>query len=82
LGDYVTATTKRTLEDRPMTAIDTTLRATGFAVAPHLTRAIETIAERLMAARRRQITRIALEKLSDRELDDIGLTRGDIYARF
>lgn len=65
-----------------MTAIDTTLRATGFAVAPRLTRAIETLAGRIVAARRRYVTRIALEKLSDRELDDIGLTRGDIYARF
>jgi uncharacterized protein YjiS (DUF1127 family) len=26
-----------------------------------------------------RVTRAALEKLSDRELDDIGLCRGDIY---
>jgi len=65
-----------------MTAIDTTLRATGFAFVPRLTRFFETLAERAVKARRNRETRIALERLSDRELDDIGLTRGDIYTRF
>lgn len=65
-----------------MTAIDTTLRATGFAVAPRFTRFIETLAGRAAEARKRRATRVALERLSDRELNDIGLTRADIYARF
>lgn len=65
-----------------MTAIDTTLRATGYAFAPRITRIIETIAERRAEARKIRATRIALERLSDRELNDIGLTRADIYTRF
>lgn len=65
-----------------MTAIDTTLRATGFAFVPRLTRAIETLWARGAAAYKRRATRIALDKLTDRELDDIGLTRSDVYARF
>lgn len=65
-----------------MTAIDTTLRATGYAFAPRITRLIEAIAERRAEARKIRATRIALEKLSDRELNDIGLTRADIYSRF
>lgn len=60
----------------------TTLRSHGFAFAPRLTRAIETLAARLAEARERRSTRLALEKLSDRELDDIGLTRGDVFRRF
>jgi uncharacterized protein YjiS (DUF1127 family) len=66
-----------------MSVIDTTtLRSHGFAFAPRLTRAIETLAARLAEARGRRETRLALEKLTDRELDDIGLTRGDVYRRF
>ncbi|GKY88660.1 DUF1127 domain-containing protein [Sinisalibacter aestuarii] len=65
-----------------MTAIDITLRATGFAFAPRLTRSLEALAHRVAKARSRYATRVALEKLSDRELSDIGLTRGDIYTRF
>lgn len=65
-----------------MTAIDTTLRATGFAYAPRVTRLLESLAERATAARKRRATRVLLERLSDRELNDIGLTRGDIYTRF
>jgi len=66
-----------------MSVIDTTtLRSHGFAFAPRFTRAIESLAARLAEARERRETRLALEKLTDRELDDIGLTRGDVYRRF
>lgn len=66
-----------------MTVIDqTTLRSHGFAFAPRLTRVIENIATHFATARARRATREALEKLNDRELADIGLTRGDIYTRF
>lgn len=65
-----------------MSAIDITLRAAGFAFVPGLTRFIETAVERHDAARKRRTTRIALENLSDRELNDIGLTRAEIYTRF
>ncbi len=36
------------------------------------------IATRVAKWREASATRVALNKLSDRELDDIGLTRGDI----
>ncbi|SMH34733.1 DUF1127 domain-containing protein [Maritimibacter sp. HL-12] len=66
-----------------MSVIDTTtLRSHGFAFAPRLTRAIETIAARIAEAQERRATRRALERLSDHELEDIGLTRGDVYHRF
>lgn len=66
-----------------MSVIDhTILRSHGFAFAPRLTRAIETLAARIAERRERRATRAALEKLSDHELADIGLTRGDIYTRF
>ncbi|RME16621.1 MAG: DUF1127 domain-containing protein [Alphaproteobacteria bacterium] len=65
-----------------MTAIDTAVRATGFAFAPRLTRFIETLVGRVAEAQARRATRRALEKLTARELDDIGLTRADIYRRF
>lgn len=65
-----------------MTAIDTTLRATGFAFAPRLTRFVETLGTAGKTALKRRATRRVLEALSDRELDDIGLTRSDIYTRF
>ncbi len=66
-----------------MTIIDqTTLRSHGFAFAPRITRALETLAARAAERRDRRATRRELEKLSDRELQDIGLTRGDIYSNF
>ena len=65
-----------------MTAIDTTLRATGFAFAPRLTRFVESVVTRITAARERRATRHALENLTDHELADIGLTRAEIYTRF
>ena len=65
-----------------MTAIDTTLRATGFAFAPRLTRFVESVVTRITATRERRATLRALENLTDRELADIGLTRAEIYTRF
>jgi len=66
-----------------MTLFDqTTLRSHGFAFAPRLTSALESLAARVRARRDRRATRAALAKLTDRELDDIGLTRADIYSRF
>lgn len=69
-------------EDLTMTAIDTTLRATGFAFSARLTRGIETLADRLSDARKRRATRIALDQLTDSQLTDIGLTRADVFSRF
>lgn len=64
-----------------MTVITTnTLRANGFAFAPRITRWIETTLEAWDKAALRRATIAELEKLSDRELDDIGLTRGDIRS--
>ncbi len=68
-----------------MSVIDTTTPRShgfGFAFAPRLTRAIATLTAQVAEARERRATRQALEKLTDRELDDIGLTRGDIHRRF
>lgn len=65
-----------------MTAIDTTLRATGFAFAPRITRLIETVSTNARKAAERRTTRRALEALTDVALDDIGLTRAEIYTRF
>ena len=66
-----------------MSVIDTTtLRANGFAFAPRLTRAIEHVVAGIHRNAERRATRKVLENLTDHELDDIGLTRGDIYRRF
>lgn len=65
-----------------MTAIDTTLRTTGFTIAPRATRFVETLIHRGLAMQKRRATRLMLERLTDRELNDIGLTRGDICRRF
>jgi uncharacterized protein YjiS (DUF1127 family) len=43
---------------------------------------METLALRISASRKRRATRHALERLTDRELDDIGLSRAEIYRRF
>lgn len=42
--------------------------------------AVSAVLGRITAWNEARITRNALSKLSDRELDDIGLTRGDIYG--
>ncbi len=61
-----------------MTSFDTTLRVTGFAFAPRLTRAVEYA----ITAWHRAATRKALRGLSDQALDDIGLNRWDVEHRF
>ncbi|MEJ1993074.1 MAG: DUF1127 domain-containing protein [Maritimibacter sp.] len=59
-----------------MTSIDAhTIRATGFTFVPHLARAVEHISDAIYRAQARQATRRALRGLSDRALDDLGLTR-------
>lgn len=66
-----------------MTSFDQhALRGTSLAIAPRLSRAIETLAARFTAKQKRRATRRALEQLSDSELDDIGLCRGDIYRLY
>jgi uncharacterized protein YjiS (DUF1127 family) len=62
-----------------MAAIETTRRApfgaiTTFRFVQAIDRAISAVADWNDA----RITRKTLDSLSDRELDDIGLTRGDI----
>jgi uncharacterized protein YjiS (DUF1127 family) len=62
-----------------MAAIETTRRAplgaiTTYRIASAFDRAISAVADWNDA----RITRRSLDQLSDRELDDIGLSRGDI----
>lgn len=57
-----------------MSAIQTTRTNAGF----NLLNPISSIAASLAAWNDARVTRGALSKLSDRELDDIGLCRGDI----
>jgi uncharacterized protein YjiS (DUF1127 family) len=62
-----------------MAAYQTTRTAPFGAIATYsFVRFISNIANSVMAWNDARVTRIALGKLSDRELDDIGLTRGDI----
>ena len=66
-----------------MTTLDTThSHKPGARPLAQLSFNIATLAARLTAYRERRATRAALEKLSDRELEDVGLTRAEIYARF
>jgi len=58
-----------------MSVIDTT-RPT----APRLPALLTQLMHSLASWNDARATRLALSKLSDRELDDIGLTRGDIEA--
>ena len=58
-----------------------TSRAAPFG-AISIFRAVQVVSDALnsvSAWNDARVTRAALEKLSDRELDDIGLCRGDIY---
>lgn len=62
-----------------MAAIQTTRTAPFGAIATYsFIRFISTIANSVIAWNDARVTRNSLSKLSDRELDDIGLTRGDI----
>lgn len=57
-----------------MSAFETTRTSTGFSLLNPVSSIVASIASWNDA----RVTRNALSKLSDRELDDIGLSRGDI----
>ena len=57
-----------------MTAFETTRTTTGFSPLNLVSSVVASIASWNDA----RMTRTALAKLSDRELDDIGLCRGDL----
>ena len=57
-----------------MSAFETTRANSGFSVLNLVSNLVASIASWNDA----RVTRTALAKLSDRELDDIGLSRGDI----
>lgn len=62
-----------------MAAIDTTRTAFGSAsFAMRSIKWISTLSASVVAWNDARVTRNALNGLSDRELEDIGLTRGDI----
>ncbi|ASM73009.1 MULTISPECIES: DUF1127 domain-containing protein [Roseobacteraceae] len=64
-----------------MSAFDTTRTTYGSAiVAGRITRTIFNVIASVMAWNDARVTRKALSALSDRELQDIGLSRGDIDA--
>ncbi len=64
-----------------MAALDTTRPAFGPApVAGHPTNWFSAMVANLVAWNDARLTRHSLSKLTDRELDDIGLTRADIDA--
>lgn len=57
-----------------MSAFETTRLNTGFS----LLNLVSTLVASIASWNDARVTRNALSKLSDRELDDIGLCRGDI----
>jgi len=62
-----------------MAAFETTRAVPFSAIATYtIVRFFSNIATDVIAWNDARVTRNALGKLSDRELDDIGLTRGDI----
>ena len=61
-----------------MVAIDTT-RSAAPAITGRIIAAIFNVFAAISAWNDARATTAALSKLSDRELDDIGLCRGDIY---
>jgi uncharacterized protein YjiS (DUF1127 family) len=61
-------------EEKNMSAFETTRTNTGFSPLNLVSSIVGSIASWNDA----RVTRNALAKLSDRELDDIGLSRGDI----
>lgn len=60
-----------------MAAFETSRPATGL-VGGRVSSFLSTIVAEVAAWNDARVTRKALSKLTDRELDDIGLTRGDI----
>ena len=61
-----------------MAAFDTTPAQPTAVVAGRIGRTIVTVVNSIVAWNDARVTRNALSKLTDRELDDIGLCRGDI----
>lgn len=71
-------TESRNIEDNDMAAIDTT-RSAQFRTTP-VGLGFRRLTAAIAAWNDARVTRKALSVLSDRELDDIGLTRGDIAS--
>ncbi|MCO6385081.1 DUF1127 domain-containing protein [Oceanicola sp. 502str15] len=63
-----------------MAYFDPTARATGSTLAGKITRFLTRPTGIIAEWNDRRVTRKALSKLTDRELDDIGLCRGDVEA--
>lgn len=61
-----------------MAAIDTPRVRYGASGTGRISLALEAAKARISAWNDRRMTRNALSRLSDRELEDIGLCRGDI----
>jgi uncharacterized protein YjiS (DUF1127 family) len=61
-----------------MAAISTTPDLGDRTVATRFSRFWHGVYARMIEAQERRATRIMLEQLTDRELDDIGLTRWDV----
>lgn len=53
--------------------------ANGTQFGANLTPAVNRVIGRIAAWNEARVTRNALSKLTDYELDDIGLTRADVY---
>lgn len=60
-----------------MAAFETSRPATGL-FGGRVSTLVASVADAVVAWNDLRVTRRALSKLTDRELDDIGLTRGDI----
>ena len=60
-----------------MAAFETSRPASGL-FGGRLSALVASVADAVIAWNDLRVTRRALAKLTDRELDDIGLTRGDI----
>ncbi|SIN74931.1 DUF1127 domain-containing protein [Vannielia litorea] len=63
-----------------MAYFDPTTRASGSTLAGRITRFLTRPTAIIAEWNDRRVTRNALSKLTDRELDDIGLCRSDLEA--
>lgn len=61
-----------------MAAVDTTRTASGLTVGSRLNPLLASLSGAIRAWNDARLTRKALERLSDRELADIGLSRAEI----
>ena len=66
-----------------MTAIDhsSAPHAPGLALGARIARAARRVYARFIEAQERRAAIIVLQSMSDRELEDIGITRGEIASR-